>query len=79
MTTAYPEAGKYKYACENIYIYTYEGDPPQVYMKPTDTRYDKGVVVVLRVGDAWLVGVGKRAPHGFRCPCLVSPLHELAR
>ena len=21
-------------------------------------------VVVLRVGDAWLVGVGKRAPHG---------------
>ena len=24
-------------------------------------------VVVLRVGDAWLVGVGKRAPHGFQC------------
>ena len=24
------------------------------------------LVVVLRVGDAWLVGVGKRAPHGFR-------------
>ena len=31
------------------------------------------IVVVLRVGDAWLVGVGKRAPHGFRCPSLVSP------
>ena len=30
-------------------------------------------VVVLRVGDAWLVGVGKRAPHGFRCLWLVSP------
>ena len=29
--------------------------------------------MVLQVGDAWLVGVGKRAPHGFRCPCLVSP------
>ena len=24
-------------------------------------------VVVLRVGDAWLVGVGKRAPHWFQC------------
>ena len=24
-----------------------------------------GGAVVLRVGDAWLVGVGKRAPHGF--------------
>ena len=24
------------------------------------------IVVVLRVGDAWLVGVGKGAPHGFR-------------
>ena len=22
--------------------------------------------VVLRVGDAWLVGVGTRAPHGFQ-------------
>ena len=22
---------------------------------------------MLRVGDAWLVGVGKHAPHGFRC------------
>ena len=36
-------------------------------------------VVVLRVGDAWLVGVGKRAPHGFRCPCLVSPHGSLDR
>ena len=26
-------------------------------------------VEVLRVGDAWLVGVGKRAPHWFRCLC----------
>ena len=34
-------------------------------------------VVALRVGDAWLVGVGKRAPHGFRCPCLVSPHFSL--
>ena len=25
-------------------------------------------VTVLRVGDAWLAGVGKRAPHGLRCP-----------
>ena len=25
------------------------------------------MVVVLREGDAWLVGVGKRAPHGFHC------------
>ena len=25
-----------------------------------------------RVGDAWLVGVGKRASHGFRCLWLVS-------
>ena len=30
-------------------------------------------VVVLRVGDAWLVGVEKRSPHGFRCLWLVSP------
>ena len=37
------------------------------------------VVVVLRVGDAWLVGVGKRAPHGVRCPCLVSPHGSLDR
>ena len=36
-------------------------------------------VVVLRVGDAWLVGVGKRAPHEFRCPCLVSPHGSLDR
>ena len=36
-------------------------------------------VVVLRVGDAWLVGAGKRAPHGFRCPCLVSPHGSLDR
>ena len=35
--------------------------------------------MVLRVGDAWLVGVGKRAPHGFRCPCLVSPRGSLDR
>ena len=35
--------------------------------------------MVLRVGDAWLVGVGKRAPHGFRCPCLVSPHGSLDR
>ena len=30
-------------------------------------------VALLRVGDAWLVGVEKRAPHGFRCPFVVSP------
>ena len=28
---------------------------------------DEMFVTVLRVGDAWLVGVGKRAPHGSRC------------
>ena len=27
----------------------------------------KAIVAVLRVGDAWLVGVGKRAPLGFWC------------
>ena len=37
------------------------------------------IVVVLRVGDAWLVGVGKRAPHGLRCPCLASPHGSLDR
>ena len=37
------------------------------------------IVVVIRVGDAWLAGVGKRAPHGFRCPCLVSPHGSLNR
>ena len=26
-----------------------------------------GGVVVLREGDTWWVGVGKCAPHGFRC------------
>ena len=36
-------------------------------------------VVVLREGDAWLVGVGRRAPHGFRWPCLVSPHGSLDR
>ena len=35
--------------------------------------------MVLRVGGAWLVGVGKRAPHGFRSPCLVSPHGSLDR
>ena len=30
-------------------------------------------VMVLRVGDACLVGVGKCAPHGLRCLCLVPP------
>ena len=35
--------------------------------------------MVLRVGDAWLVGVGKRASLGFRCPCLVSPRGSLDR
>ena len=25
------------------------------------------IVVVLREGDAWLVGVGKRAPYGLQC------------
>ena len=29
-------------------------------------------VTVLRVGDAWLVGVGKRSPHGFRCLYCIS-------
>ena len=32
--------------------------------------------MVLRVGDAWLVGVGKRVPHGFRC---LSRSHIMAR
>ena len=32
-------------------------------------------VAVLLVGDPWLVGVGKRATHGFRCLWLVSPHH----
>ena len=27
----------------------------------------------------WLVGVEKRAPRGFRCPCLVSPRGSLDR
>ena len=33
-------------------------------------------VMVLRVGDAWLVGVGKRAPHGLpdrlKSLCIIS-------
>ena len=37
------------------------------------------IVVVLRLGDAWLVGVGKRAPHGFPCPFWVSPHGSLDR
>ena len=36
-------------------------------------------VMELRVGDASLVGVGKRAPHGFRCLWLVSPHGSLDR
>ena len=36
-------------------------------------------VVVFRVGDARSVGVGKLAPHGFRCPWLVSPHGSLDR
>ena len=36
-------------------------------------------VMVLRVGDAWLIGVGKRAPHEFRCLWLVSPHGSLDR
>ena len=30
-------------------------------------------------GYAWLVGVGKRAPHGFRCLRLASPHGSLAK
>ena len=33
-------------------------------------------MMVLRVGDAWSVGVGKRAPHGIRVSLLA--LHRLA-
>ena len=32
------------------------------------TSYSSGCSGTPRVGDAWLVGVGKRAPHGFRWP-----------
>ena len=53
-----------------------EGHAAQV---DTFTAPTTPIVVVLRVGDAWLVGVGKRAPHGFRCPCLVSPHGSLDR
>ena len=45
----------------------------------TARQASQETVVVLRVGDAWLVGVGKRAPHGFRCPCLVSSHGSLDR
>ena len=45
--------------------------PPDPHPGGVITYYTSAVV--LRVGDAWLVGVGKRAPHGFQCPCLVSP------
>ena len=36
-------------------------------------------VTVLRVGDAWLVGVGRRAPYGFQCLWLVSSHGSLDR
>ena len=35
---------------------------------------DRRPVTVLRVGDAWLVGVEKRAPHGFQGRSLTGPL-----
>ena len=36
---------------------------PKVHTSPADdAKYDS-----TSSGDAWLVGVGKRAPHGFRC------------
>ena len=35
--------------------------------------------MVLRVRDAWLVGVGKRAPHGNQCLWLVAPHDSLDR
>ena len=47
------------------------------YMKNRHSLYM--YVVVLRKGDAWLVGVGKRAPHEFRCLWLVSPHGSLDR
>ena len=31
------------------------------------------------MGDAWLVGIEKRAPHGYRCLWVVSPHGSLAR
>ena len=48
---------------------------------PANTSYflQRTVVEVLRVGDAWLVSVGKRAPHGFWCLWLVSPHGSLDR
>ena len=45
----------------------------------TFTAPTTSIVVVLRVGDAWLVGVGKRAPHRFQCLWLVSPHGSLDR
>ena len=36
-------------------------------------------VMLLRVGDAWLVGVGNLALHGFRCLWLISPHGSLHR
>ena len=38
-------------------------------LQPSETTYTQALVTVLRMGDAWLVGVGKRAPHGFQCLC----------
>ena len=35
--------------------------------------------MVLRVGGAWLTGVGKGAPRGFRCLWLVSAHGSLDR
>ena len=44
-----------------------------------NSTWELTTIVVLRLGDAWLVGVGKRAPHWFRCPCLISPHGSLDR
>ena len=52
---------------------------PLTYGCPPRRGKSEPYVVVLRVGNAWLVGVGKRAPHGFRCPCVVSPHGSLDR
>ena len=39
---------------------------------------DDAVLLRYSEEDAWLVGVGKRAPHGFRCPYYLS-VGSLAR
>ena len=66
-----------RYQVSKEWLFDFPAGAPEIYGHQKNVSSvvvdSRAGVIVPRVGDAWLVGVGKRAPHGFRCLWLVSP------